>query len=378
MDARHTGLRRRALMRLGGSAALAGLGLRAGATSALRIGQSLPLSGPIGAVVKPIAEGQKALLDDVNAHGGVHGSPIELITLDDANDPGATVANAQRLIDSEGVVTLFGFAVVPGLMRALPLLAERKVPLLAVYNGADSVRQARQPYLFTTTASLGDEVVKMVKTLATLQNTRLALAYQDSDFGRYMVSVVEAIAKRYGASIVASAPLRADGANGAAAARTLAAAQPQSVLLLAAGGAVLGFLKEGRAALRVPVYALSLAGTAAMLELLGSLAHGLAVTQIVPYPMRRTTALTRQFGAAMSKAGLAPTYDRMWGYLNACILVEVLRRAGPNPTPAGIVSTIERMGAVDIGGYQLNFDSNHHHGSSFVEITMVSAGGYVR
>ena len=129
----------------------------------------------------------------------------------------------------------------------------------------------------------------------------------------------------------------------------------------------------------MPVYALSLAGTAAMLNLLGDSARGVAVTQVVPYPMRQTTPLTRQFGAAMTKARLAPTYDRMWGYLNASILVEVLRRAGPNPTPASIVSTMERMGTVDIGGYRLNFDSDNHHGSNFVEITMVGTGGqYVR
>jgi hypothetical protein len=45
------------------------------------------------------------------------------------------------------------------------------------------------------------------------------------------------------------------------------------------------------------------------------------VTRIGPYTMRQTTPLTRQFGAAMSKAGLAPTCDPMWGFLNASILV---------------------------------------------------------
>jgi hypothetical protein len=81
----------------------------------------------------------------------------------------------------------------------------------------------------------------------------------------------------------------------------------------------------------------------------------------------------------MGKAGLAPSYDRMWGYLNATILVEVLRRAGPGPTPAGIVSTIERMGSVDVGGYRVAFDAENHHGSRFVEITMIGASGrYIR
>ncbi len=48
---------------------------------------ALPLTGPLGAVVKPIAEGQKALLDAVNAQGGINGASIDLLTLDDATQP---------------------------------------------------------------------------------------------------------------------------------------------------------------------------------------------------------------------------------------------------------------------------------------------------
>ena len=81
----------------------------------------------------------------------------------------------------------------------------------------------------------------------------------------------------------------------------------------------------------------------------------------------------------MTRAQLAPSYDRMWGFLNATILVEVLRRAGPNPTPVGIVGAIEHMGNVDLGGYRLAFDGDNHNGSRFVEITMIGANGrYVR
>jgi branched-chain amino acid transport system substrate-binding protein len=94
--------------------------------------------------VGPIVEGQKALLDDANARGGVHGVPIELITLDGAAQPDRTLDNTKRLIDQERVSSLFGFAFVPGLMRALPLINERRMPLVGVYNGADIAR-AREP-----------------------------------------------------------------------------------------------------------------------------------------------------------------------------------------------------------------------------------------
>src|SRR6185369_14776143 len=92
------------------SVALGGMSMTAAAGAPVRIGQSLPLTGPLGGVVKPIVEGQRALLDEVNAKGGVRGAPVELITLDDATDPLKTVDNTRRLIDNEQVVALFGYA----------------------------------------------------------------------------------------------------------------------------------------------------------------------------------------------------------------------------------------------------------------------------
>ena len=75
-------LRRRELLAAAGALTLAGTA-RASAAP-VRIGQSLPLTGPIAGVVGPITQGQAALLESVNAEGGVHGAKIELITLDDA------------------------------------------------------------------------------------------------------------------------------------------------------------------------------------------------------------------------------------------------------------------------------------------------------
>ena len=371
--------RRRLLGAAASGTALMGALGRAQATGSVRIGQSLPLTGPLRPVVEPIVQGQQALLQEVEARGGVLGQRIELITLDDAADPARTVENARRLIADAHVASLFGFAFVPGLMRTLPLLAQHQVPLIGVYNGADIARRDHQPYLFTTTASIRDEVEQMVRTLAELHLTRLAVAYQDNEFGRFMLPQVADIAKAHGATIACAAPVSPDGSNAAACAQAVGASQPNAVLLLAAGNAVLAFMREVRRATRVPVYALSLAGTTALVDQLGEAARGLAVTQVVPYPTSESSPLTQAFGQAMRRAGLAPTYDRLWGYLNASILVEVLRQAGPAPSPATILATIEHMARADIGGYHLSFDAAHHNGSHFVDITMLGADGhYIR
>jgi branched-chain amino acid transport system substrate-binding protein len=361
---------------LAARALAATLPARAGAgAGAVRVGQSLPLTGPLRAVVQPIAEGQQALLQSVNAQGGVNGAPIELITLDDGADPARTLENTQALLDQHGVAALFGYAFVPGLVRTLPLLDERRVPLLGIYNGADIVRSEKRPWLFTTTASLRDEIGAMVQTLATLNARKLAVVYQNNELGRFMLPQVEALAAQHQVTLLARVSLEPDGRNAQDATLAASAAAPQAVLLLAGGAAVLGFMKALPASERVPVYALSLAGTTALVEHLGPIARGMAFTQVVPYPLRLTTPLTRKFAAAMAGAGLAPTYDRMWGYLNATILVEVLRRSGPRPTPAAVQAALERVTELDVGGYRLAYGNHKHNGSSFVELTMVDASG---
>ncbi|MBA2964352.1 MULTISPECIES: ABC transporter substrate-binding protein [Ramlibacter] len=363
---------RRAL--LAATCALPFAGTARAATAPLRIGQCLPLTGPLAPVVKPIAEGQQLLLASVAAQGGLQGTPIDLVTLDDTTQPARTEELTRSLLDDQKVVALFGYAFVPGLVRALPLLDERRVPLIGVYNGADVVRRDPHPWLFTTTASLRDEVQAMVQNLATLNTRKLAVAYQDNELGRFMLPQVQAIADQHGVQLVAKAAVAPDGSNARDAAAAITAREPQAILLLAAGAAVIGFMKS-LPAVRVPVYALSLAGTTALLEELGPVARGMAFTQVIPSPQRATTALARRFTAAAAAAGLAPTYDRLWGFLNASILVEVLRRAGPRATPATVQAALERMGEVDLGGYRLAFDNRRRHGSSFVEITMVDAGG---
>jgi ABC-type branched-subunit amino acid transport system substrate-binding protein len=96
---------------------------------------------------------------------------------------------------------------------------------------------------------------------------------------------------------------------------------------------------------------------------------------VVPDPQRATTPLARRFTTLMAKANLAPTYDRMWGFLNASILVEVLRRSGASATPATVTNALEHMTDVDLGGYRLAYGPSKRHGSKFVDITMVNQSG---
>ncbi|MBI5255240.1 MAG: ABC transporter substrate-binding protein [Burkholderiales bacterium] len=368
--------RRECLTGLGALAASTSLPALAQAqTGDIVIGQSAHLSGPLAALMKGPLRGQQLALDEFNKRGAVQGRRVKLLTLDDAYDPKRCVENVNTLIEKEKVTALFGLASTANVAAVLPMLAEKKVPLVGVYTGAPALRARHHPYFFTMMASYRDEVVQMVKNLATVGRTKLALAYHNSPFGQLMLPVVEEVCKELGSTLVAKAPLDIPGNESVAVAQALAGANPQAVIFMAFGPALIPFVKATRAHLGVPLYALSISNSRQLIDALGDEARGLAFTLIVPYVLRATTTLTREFTAAAEKAKVPPDFDHFFGYLNMRVVLEMIKRAGKAVTSQSLVSTIEGLGKVDFGGYTLNFGPQNHHGSTFADLLIIGPGG---
>lgn len=341
----------------------------------IRIGQSIHLSGPMAATTALSLKGQDLAIEEANQQGGINGRPLRLIQLDDGYDAARCIENVKTLIDKHKVVALFGLANSQAIAATLPLLAERHVPLIGLYSGSPALRAQHHPYLFTTAASFRDEVVQMVRNLVTLQQGQIGVVYLDNPFGQLMMPVVEQVIQENGATLVGRQPLDASGSNAVAAAQALAAKQPKAVLMMAFGPSTVSFVKAARKQIGVPVYALSITNVASLIEAMGEDARGLAITQTAPYPWRETTPLVREFNVAARKAKVPVAYESMLGYLTTRVLIEGLRRAGKAPTPESVTRAMEGMTKVDLGGYEVAYGPKKHHGSHFVEITIVGPDG---
>lgn len=339
------------------------------------IGQSAHLSGPLAPTFQGVLAGQQLALAQFNARGGVAGRPVRLLTLDDGYEPRRCTANVRQLIEREHVTALFGLASTPNVAAVLPLLAERQVPLVGIYGGSPSLRAQQHPFFFTTMASYRDEVLHMLRNQKTLQRDKVALVYQNAAFGQLMRPVVDDAARELGVQMAARVALEPDGSNAAAVAASLAEARPQAVILMAFGPSIVPFIKAVRQSVAAPVYAISIANAKALLEAIGDDARGLAITQVIPPPWRSQDALVRDFSAASSRAGTPTDYEHYYGYLNLRILLEALKRSGRAVTPTRLVATLEGMNRVDLGGYTVSFSPTNHHGSSYVDSTIVGPGG---
>lgn len=373
--------RRSLVLALAGSAALAALpaGAQPAAGKAdILIGRSTALTGGMAPFLAPLHEGQEAAIADANAKGGIGGRKIRLVSLDDGFDPRRRLENAKQLNEKDGVLALLGVSGTSQVMTLLPYLAQAKLPLIGVYTGSPAIRAQQHPYLFTTRASYADELVKIVRNLVAVQSSRIGVAFENNDFGKLLLPLVEKTIAAEGASLAGTHALAAAGEDANEAAKALAAQRPQAVLLIAAGPPVVAYVRAHRAHLGVPVYTLSLGAGTAMLKALGEDARGLAVARTGPSPSKPTIQLTRDFQASMKHHDKPVDYDRYTGYMDARVLIEGLRAAGPGVTRASLVQGMESLGNLDLGGYAYQFSPQNHHGSNYVDIAVVGSGGVFR
>ncbi len=132
----------------GASAVLPGRSRAAGAT--IPIAALVPLSGAGGPYGPTMAKAAMAVVNQVNAAGGVLGRPIDLIVADDQTSPDAGVRAARQLIDVDKVVAILGTWASSVTMAVAPLCWENKV-FLATVSGAEAITQLpTQGYLIRT------------------------------------------------------------------------------------------------------------------------------------------------------------------------------------------------------------------------------------
>ncbi len=117
----------------------------------------------------------------------------------------------------------------------------------------------------------------------------------------------------------------------------------------------------------------SFAGSTALANSLGADGLGVAMSQVVPSYLKRSVPVVKEYQAAMEAAyGKKEfSYTSLESYIAAKMLVEGLRRAGPQPTREKLLAALDTVSNYDVGGYLLTFSPNNHNGSSFVSLTIL-------
>ncbi len=343
----------------------------------LVLGQSAPFTGPSAQLGRDYREGAIAWFAELNRRGGVHGRQIRLVSLDDRYEPALTLTNTRRLIGADRAFILFGYVGTPTVKAVMPLLKREQIPLVAPLSGAQLLRKPLQPLIFTLRASNQAEIDRIVNDLVRSGRHRIAVLYQEDAFGEDGLRATRSALARHGLKPVDVAGVQRNSTDTESAARQLSRVNPNAVVIISAYPSSAAFSRTMlRLGSKAQLMNVSFVGTGGLQDALpGSLASGIGISQVVPFPWDRRVPVVAEYQRFMLRQYRRPRYGftSLEGFLAARWLGEALQRAGANPSRKALVAALESMNNVDLGGYRLQLNPRDHQASDFVDLTFLGS-----
>ncbi|QIO34990.1 ABC transporter substrate-binding protein [Bradyrhizobium sp. 1(2017)] len=156
----------------------------------VKLGQTMPYSGPLS-IHGIQGRTEVAYFKMLNEEkGGINGRKINLISLDDAFSPPKTVEQTRKLVESDGVLALFGSSGTAAQSSVQKYLNSKGIPQLLVSTGANKWNQPKAFKWSTPAFHLyGTEGEILAKYLLSVKpDAKVAILMQNDDFGRDYVS----------------------------------------------------------------------------------------------------------------------------------------------------------------------------------------------
>ena len=189
-----------------GVAATVGTRAQAAAGAAVKIGNTMPYSGPASSYA-PIGKTESAFFRMLNEQGGIGGRRIDFISLDDGYSPPRTVEDVRRLVEEDKVDFLFNTLGTPTNTAIERYCNNNKVPQLFVATGADKWGDYRRyPWTMGLQPSYRTEAQIYAKyILRAKPGAKIGFLYQNDDFGKdYLNGVRDVLGENWDKDVIKS------------------------------------------------------------------------------------------------------------------------------------------------------------------------------
>ncbi len=339
---------------------------------ALHLGMVNAQSGPAAGLGRGMLDGAQAYFSRINEAGGVHGRRLNLVLRDDGYEPARTARFTEELIASRGVFALFGFVGTPTSRAAMPSVLAAGVPYLFPLSGAEVLREPLHRTVFNVRASYFAETELLAAYMTgQLKLKRVALLMQNDSFGETVKGGLAGALHKRGLHVVGEARILRNSPEIAGAVRQLKQADPEAIVFIGTYRQLAASIRAAREqGLKARFFSVSFVGTESFIAEAGADAEGVYISQVVPSPEDRSLPLVRDYQADM-RGPLG--HASLEGYIGAAVLVEALRRVGPEPTRERLIEALESLD-IDLGGFHVRFGPTDHQGSDAVYLTRIEQG----
>ncbi len=196
-------------------------------TSPVKVGVIGPFSGFEAFIGPDILKGVQVAADQINAHGGILGRQVQVVTADTGGDAVDAVPALRKLISVDQVDLIVGPSSLEA-QAALPILQQSKIPDIIV-GGTTQLDNLNSKYVFRSSPSDNLLGVAMAYYAIHKGYTRAAVVFGTNESAQTLKAPVEDAFKRHGGTIVADVNLVPDQSSYRSEIEQLYAANPQVV-----------------------------------------------------------------------------------------------------------------------------------------------------
>jgi len=356
----------------------------------IRFGIVIPYSGSAKDNGRNMKLGIDIAFARANDTGGVNGRTIKLIPADDGFEPTRTLDAMKQLWDKDQVFGFIGNLGTPTAAVAVPYALERHALFFGPLTGANVVRHdPPDRYVFNYRPSYTEEAdaaVRYLLKIRKLQPRQIAVFAQNDSYGD---SGFAGVAKAFRAlGINDSAILRLNytrntiDVDDAVNQLRLQKVPIRAVVMVATTRPAAKFIEKTRDLFPGMIYSnVSAVGASSLadeLMLLGPrFTNGVVVTQTVP-AVSGYSSMVLEYKNALAKyfPGENADYISLEGFVSANVLIDALRRCGPQIETERLVDILENTRNLDLGlGTPIGFSRGEHQASHKVWGTALEETG---
>jgi ABC-type branched-subunit amino acid transport system substrate-binding protein len=364
----------------------------------IRFGMAAPFTGASKDYGAQLKLGTQLAFEIANDAGGINGRKLTLLTADDGYDPARTADTMKQLYEKDQVFGFIGNFGTATAAVSLPYALSHKSLFFAAFTGASVVR--RDPpdrYVFNYRPSYAEETGAVVRYLVKVRHLRpdqIAVFTQQDGFGDAGFDGVTRALRAMNVSTDSGSVLRLSYARNTVDVDSAIAQLQQyqrqrnvtaikAVVMVATYRPAAKFIEKTHDQIPGLIYTnVSAVGSSSLadeLTVLGpKFANGVIVTQVVP-AVDSYSSVILDYKAALEKhfPGEAPDYISLEGYLQASILVEGLKRTGPQVDTERLVAALEGLKDVELGlGAHVGFSRVEHQALHKVWGTQMDGAGH--
>ncbi|WP_456470588.1 ABC transporter substrate-binding protein [Caminibacter sp.] len=318
------------------------------------IGSSLPLKGIMSDMGNSVKSGTELSL---KIYGKKLDKKIRYQFLDDKYEPKLTQENIKKLYENN-LFLLYGIVGTPTVKEILPFLNDNSIYLYAPFSGAEFLRKNK--YVVNFRASYKDEVKKIINYLLEHNLTKIAVFYQNDEYGNEIYYDTYEILKKRNLNLLTAGAYKRNTFFITPAFNEIAKNRPQAIIMGSTSKVSAMFIKKYKKIdPKVVFCTVSFVNPDSLVKLLKN-RDNIIFSEVVPYYKDKSIKEAVLFEKYFKKycPEKKPTFFAFEAYLANKILLRAFDKLTFPYTPSHLVGIIKSTPSNFLKGVKIEYKNN--------------------